>query len=130
MSVTGSNATLRVLLVEDSPRIAERVRDLVETEAGAQVVCVAQDESGAILAARETEADVLILDLQLRIGTGFGVLRALGSARPTTIIMTNYPLPQYRAKAAALGVEYFLDKSVDFGRLPEILAEIERRRRN
>lgn len=128
MSVPSPNATLRVLLVEDSPRIAERVRDLVETEAGAQVVCVVQDEPGAILAARETRADVLILDLQLRIGTGFGVLRALGPTRPTTIVMTNYPWPQYRARAAALGVEYFLDKSVDFGRLPEILAEIDRRR--
>lgn len=115
---------LRVLLVEDSPRIAERLRDLLENEAGAEVVCVVVDEQGAIEAARSLQADVMILDLQLRRGTGFGVLRALGEERPATIIMTNYALPQYRAKALELGVEHFLDKASDFERLPEILAGI------
>jgi DNA-binding NarL/FixJ family response regulator len=119
---------LRVLLVEDSPRIADRMRDLLETEAGAKVVVVADDEASAIKAAREQEVDVMILDLQLRRGTGFGVLAALGSARPATIIMTNYALPQYRTKAEKFGVEYFLDKSVDFERLPAILASIADRR--
>lgn len=120
------DAALRVLLVEDSPRIAERLRDLLETEAGAEVVVVADDEAGAIRAAREEDVDVMILDLQLRRGTGFGVLVALGTARPATIIMTNYALPQYRARAKELGVEHFLDKSVDFERLPAILAAIRR----
>jgi DNA-binding NarL/FixJ family response regulator len=120
--------TMRVLLVEDSPLIAERIRDLLETEAGAEVVLIADNEAGAIRAAREREVDVMILDLQLRGGTGFGVLVALGASRPTTIIMTNYALPQYRAKAEAFGIEYFLDKSVDFDRLPGILATLDERR--
>ena len=115
---------LRVLLVEDSARIAERLRDLLENEAGAEVVSVVTDEKSAIEAARSSRVDVMILDLQLRTGTGFGVLRALGKHRPATIIMTNYALPQYRAKALELGVEHFLDKSSDFERLPEILASI------
>ena len=118
---------LRVLLVEDSPRIAERMRDLLQTEAGAEVVYVATDEADAIRAARDCGVDVMILDLQLQRGTGFGVLKALGAARPTTIIMTNYSLPQYRAQAMLFGIEYFLDKSVDFERLPEILAELAHR---
>jgi two-component system OmpR family response regulator len=115
---------LRVLLVEDSPRIAERVRDLLQMETGAEVVRVVGDEQSAVDAARTCSADVMILDLRLRHGTGFGVLKALGPNRPTTIIMTNYALPQYREKARSLGVEYFLDKSLDFGRLPDILTEI------
>ncbi len=128
MNVTQVHKALRILLVEDSPRIAERMRDILQTEAGAEVVYVATDEEDAIRAATDVDADVMILDLQLRQGTGFGVLEALGTSRPTTIIMTNYTLPQYRAKAIHLGVEYFLDKSVDFEHLPEILAEIGSRR--
>jgi DNA-binding NarL/FixJ family response regulator len=100
----------------------------VEAEAGAEVVHVSQDEPDAIKAAREYDADVMILDLQLRDGTGFGVLQALGDERPTTIIMTNYAQPQYRAKAKALGIEFFLDKSQDFERLAEILVTIDRDR--
>jgi len=128
MSSTHAKTALRVLLVEDSPLIAERVRDLLETEAGATVVHVADDENGAIRAVREHDADVMILDLQLRHGTGFNVLRALGETRPTTIIMTNYAQPQYRARAKEFGVEYFLDKSSDFEKLVGILAEIDGRR--
>ena len=128
MSAAPAKAALRVLLVEDSPLIAERVRDLLETEAGAKVVYVADDESGAVRAVREHNADVMILDLQLRHGTGFNVLRALGESRPTTIIMTNYAQPQYRARAKEFGIEYFLDKSSDFEKLIGILAEIDGRR--
>ncbi len=128
MTVADARTALRVILVEDSPRIAERIRDLVQIEIGAEIVYIAADEQDAIRAARDYDADVMILDLQLRRGTGFGVLLALGAGRPTTIIMTNYALPQYRAKAMNLGVEYFLDKSVDFERLPEIFAEISNQR--
>ena len=128
MSAGSGKAALRVVLVEDSPLIAERVRDLLETEAGAKVVYVADDESAAIRAVREHDADVMILDLQLRRGTGFNVLRALGESRPTTIIMTNYAQPQYRARAKEFGIEYFLDKSSDFEKLVGILAEIDGRR--
>ena len=128
MTIAEASTRLRVILVEDSPRIAERIRDLLQTEVGAEVVLVAADEQGAIRAALAHDVDVMILDLQLRRGTGFGVLQALGAGRPITIIMTSYALPQYRAKAAQLGVEYFLDKAVDFERLPEIFAEISNQR--
>lgn len=128
MTLAKERTPLRVLLVEDSIRIAERICDLVQTEVGAAVVYVAVDEQGAIRAAREYDVDVMILDLQLRKGTGFGVLLALGSARPTTIIMTNFALPYYRVKAMTLGVEYFLDKSVHFEQLLQILEDISSQR--
>lgn len=114
---------LGVLLVEDSPRIAERVRELLQQE-GLRVVATVEDEAGAIRALRDLNVDLLILDLQLKIGTGFGVLEAVKINRPPTIVMTNYALPQYRERARQLGVEHFLNKAMDFERLPEIVAQI------
>lgn len=119
---------LRVLLVEDSSRITELLRELVETEIGAEIVYVAVDEQGAIRAVQDYDADIMVLDLQLRQGTGFGVLRALGSRRPITIIMTSYDLPQYRAAATKLGVEYFLDKTMGLECLPGIFSKISAQR--
>jgi CheY-like chemotaxis protein len=118
-----ASADLGVLLVEDSPRIAERMRELLQQE-GLLVLATVDDEPSAIKALRDLPVDVLILDLQLRTGTGFGVLEALGPQRPPTIVMTNYALPQYRERARKLGVEHFLNKAMDFERLPEIVAEI------
>ena len=93
-------------------------------EEGLRVLATVEDEPSAIQALRELPVDILILDLELKVGTGFGVLEALGTGRPPTIVMTNYALPQYRDRARKLGVEHFLNKAMDFDRLPEIVAGI------
>ncbi len=115
---------MNVLLVEDSERIAARVRDLITDNPEIHIVGTVRDQQSAIEAIRQSVVDVMILDLQLAVGTGFGVLEALGAQRPKTIVMTNYALPQYRELARRHGVEFFLDKSVDFERLPEILEDL------
>jgi two-component system, OmpR family, response regulator len=122
MAEAGSS-DLGVLLVEDSPRIAERLRELLQ-ENGAQVLAIVDNEQSALQALGEMHVDLLILDLQLKVGTGFGVLEALGSQRPPTIVMTNYTLPQYRERARHFGVEHFLNKALDFERLPDIVADM------
>lgn len=121
---------LGVLLVEDSPRIAERVRELLTQEEGVHVLATVDDEQSAIRALGELPVDLLILDLQLKVGTGFGVLEAVGARRPPTIVMTNYALPQYRERAKQYGVEHFLNKAMDFERLTEIVSAIRAARRD
>jgi len=114
---------LCVLLVEDSPRIADRLRELLQ-EQGVRVLATVDNEQAAVRALREMRVDLLILDLQLKVGTGFGVLEALGAQRPPTIVMTNYALPQYVERARHFGVEHFLNKARDFERLPGIVADL------
>jgi DNA-binding NarL/FixJ family response regulator len=87
------------------------------------VAATVDDESSAVRTLREMPIDILILDLQLRAGTGFGVLKTVGESRPPTIVLTNFVLPQYRERARLLGIEYFLNKAQDLERLPQILAE-------
>ena len=115
---------LRVLLVEDSRVLAERLRESLDGLENVEVVDAVADESAAVIAARENSIDVIILDLQLREGTGFGVLQQLGSIRPTVIVFTNYMLPEYQRLARSFGVEHFLNKSVDYERLPQLLLDI------
>ena len=115
---------LKVLLVEDSRVLAERLRESLDTLEDVEVVAAVADESSAVAAARAHRVDVIILDLQLREGTGFGVMQQLGERRPLIIVFTNYMLPEYQRLASALGVEYFLNKSVDYERLPQLIQEI------
>ncbi len=116
--------TLRVLLVEDSRVLAERLRESLDGLENVEVIAAVADETSAVSAAREHAIDVIILDLQLREGTGFGVLQQLGSRRPTIIVFTNYMLPEYQRLARSLGVEHFLNKSMDYERLPQLLLDI------
>lgn len=104
--------------------LAERLRESLDGLANVEVIGAVDDEAAAIDLVRRETVDVIILDLQLKEGTGFGVMRSLGDLRPIVIVFTNYVLPEYQRLASALGVEYFLDKSVDYDRLPQLLQEI------
>ena len=117
---------LRVLVVEDSKRVTERLRELLDEIPSVQTVEAVESELEAVSLVSRAMPDVIILDLHLREGTGFGVLRSIYTARPRPIVvvLTNFALPQYRTQAEALGVEYFLDKSREYDRLPEILSDI------
>jgi two-component system, OmpR family, response regulator len=122
-----SNATdLRVLLVEDSPVICNLVTTIINNVAGLNVVESVDTEADAIGAVQRGNVDVVILDLQLRTGTGFGVLRALRAMakKPAVVVFTNFPLSTYREAALALGATHFLDKSRDYDRLPVLLTEM------
>ncbi|HKX58072.1 MAG TPA: response regulator [Steroidobacteraceae bacterium] len=116
--------TLRVLLVEDSRVLAERLRESLDTLDNVEVVGLVADETAAVAAVREQRPDVIILDLQLKEGTGFGVMQRLGEMRPVIIVFTNYMLPEYQRIASSLGVQHFLNKSIDYERLPQLLQEI------
>jgi DNA-binding NarL/FixJ family response regulator len=115
---------LRVLLVEDSPVLAERLREALGALDHVEVVDAVTDEASAVAAAKSNRIDVIILDLQLKQGTGFGVVQRLGKDRPKIIVFTNYMLPEYQRLADSLGVEYFLNKSRDYERLPQLIQEL------
>jgi two-component system OmpR family response regulator len=116
--------SLRVLLVEDSSLLAARLGELIRRLPNIDLIDTVDNESSALSQIANATPDVLILDLHLREGSGFGVLRSLARGarhRPKIIILTNFGLPEYRREAEAFGVEAFLDKSRDYFRLPSLL---------
>jgi len=118
---------LSVLLVEDSGVLADRLRETVMSVSGVQLIGTVDCEADAVEALQRLPIDVLVLDLHLRQGTGFGVLRSLRQNRMATvvsIVLSNYDLAEYRRAAAALCAEYFLDKLREFERLPTILQQL------
>jgi two-component system, OmpR family, response regulator len=123
-----SSRNLSVLLVEDSRVLAERLRETLLSVPGVQLAGTVDSEADAVAALQRHPVDVLLLDLHLRQGTGFGVLRAIPSDQAkklVVIVLTNYDLAEYRRAAAALGARHFLDKLRDFDRLPSLLQQIE-----
>jgi two-component system, OmpR family, response regulator len=122
-----SARNLSVLLVEDSRVLAERLREALLAVPGVHLAGTVDSEAEAVAALQRQPVDVVLLDLHLRQGTGFGVLRAIPSDRvkkTVVIVLTNYDLAEYRRAAAALGARHFLDKLRDFDRLPTLLQQI------
>jgi DNA-binding NarL/FixJ family response regulator len=114
----------KILIVDDSPLVAARLGEAIEEIRNLKVADTAQREPEAIDILSRGGIDLVILDLHLDWGTGFGVLRSLltlPGPRPRVIVFTSYDLPEYRRQAVALGADYFLDKAQDYERLLDVL---------
>jgi DNA-binding NarL/FixJ family response regulator len=118
----------RILLVEDSKMLVDRLRETLSALEGVEVVGAVDEEAAAVKAISGNHIDAVVLDLQLRKGTGFGVVQRLGQERPEIIVFTNYMLPEYERRARDLGIRHFLNKSADFERLPELVQELEQKK--
>ena len=123
---------LRVFLVEDSAVIRERLTETISSLEHVEVIGHAETEADAIAALQAAACDAVVLDLQLREGHGFNVLKALRSAsarrRVIVLVLSNYATPQYRGRSMEIGADYFFDKSREYDRLCEVLEELVARR--
>lgn len=120
-------APLRIFLIEDSAILRAMLRDMLSELDGVDVVGDADDESGALAELERHGADLAIVDLELRAGSGLGVLSRLNAeperyGRPRAVVLTNHGHSAIRARCAVLGVVRFFDKSFQ---MDELVAFIE-----
>jgi len=102
---------LRVYLTEDSPILRKLLRELL-TGQGMVIAGEADTAARAIDEIATTRPDVAIVDLSLREGDGFEVLRGMAGAQaPVRIVLTNYANADFRIAASEAGADYFFDKA-------------------
>ena len=120
---------MKILLVEDSRILRERLRALIGAIRGAIVVAEADAEADARERIDACRPDVVVLDLRLRAGSGLSVLEYLKASHPDVIVivLTNYGHAEYRAKCLNLGADYFFDKSRDIDAFSGLLGELSAR---
>jgi two-component system LytT family response regulator len=86
-----ADAPLRVLVVDDEPLARKTLRILLAREEGVEVIGEAGDGATAVRAIRESEPDLVFLDVQMPEMDGFAVLRALGPEEaPAVVFVTAY----------------------------------------
>jgi CheY-like chemotaxis protein len=102
---------MRVFLVEDAPLLRERLVALIAS-VGASTVGHAEGAREAIEGILASALDAVVLDLHLKEGNGFDVLRAVRKAAPAIVffVLTNHPHEGYRAGQLPRG----FDKSSEF----------------
>jgi two-component system, OmpR family, response regulator len=107
---------IRVLVVEDSQAILTSLVELIEEDPRCRVAFSTDSEREARDAFARESFDIAIVDLQIREGTGQGVLRYLKTLPhpPLRIVLTNFDRPAVREQCRVLGAEHFFDKSREF----------------
>ncbi|MFI5193450.1 MAG: response regulator [Chitinophagales bacterium] len=113
----------KVLLVDDSPLIVERLMSMLQDLKIQSLFCC-----GTVFEAKQflnhLIPDILVLDINLGDGSGIDLLEMAKIKRPETLVimLTNQSGTYYRKLCKTLGADYFLDKSTDFEMVPEIIS--------
>lgn len=106
---------LKTYIVEDSPVIRESLIATLEELVPVQVVGTAEDESTAVqwLKRPDNHADLVIIDIFLKGGSGLGVIKAAhGMAKHRSlVVLSNYATQDIRRKCKELGADRVFDKS-------------------
>ena len=127
---------LRILLVEDSPLLRSRLESMLSQYAAFKVTGLASAEAEAVQKLETVPYDAIVVDVELRPGSGIGVIRAARSRNPEQgdgnhvwiIVLTNYDLPTVRERCMAAGADHFLDKMREIDQLMPILLQIAGRK--
>lgn len=101
-----------MLLVDDHPVVRTGLRTITEVDAGIVVVGEAGSAAEALLAVRQLQPDVLLLDVRLPDRSGLEVCRELKAARaaPRVLFLTSFADNQLVLAAMQAGGDGYLLK--------------------
>lgn len=113
---------LRVVLIEDSAVLRDLLVGMLGGIDKLEIVGTADSEAEALVLLARVRPDLVIVDLELKSGTGLGILGAIkavperfGSTR--AVVFSNHSHPVVQAKCRVLGAAAFFDKSFQMDQL-------------
>jgi len=105
VTATGTE-TIRVLLVDDHPVVADGVRMMLAAEPGIEVVGIAGSAAGADELIDRERPDVVVCDIEIGADSGFDILRRhrdgrrdVAAARPAFVMFSAFERRSYFQQA-------------------------------
>ena len=119
---------LRVFIADDSAPVADMLTELISEPGKVEVVGVGETEAAAIDSIRAMKPDVVLLDLQLKTGSGTNVIKAVRAiaelASVRLLVTSNHASPQMRAGCLQLGADDYFDKVKEIGELTARITQL------
>ena len=113
MHPMNSTQNIAVFVVDDTPSMRERLRELLDDIDGVEVVGEAGNLVDATAGILRTHPDCVLRPRSPQI---------------EFIVLTNHATDQHRRACLDAGARFFLDKSSEFGSIRAAIAEIDARR--
>jgi DNA-binding NarL/FixJ family response regulator len=115
----------RVLIVDDSKQVRERLISLLSDYPEIRIVGQAGNGKEALDALDDQKPDTVVLDIRLPGRSGIQLLGKIRTAHPeiTIIMLTNYDFEHYRKQCMQMGADYFFNKTLEFEKVVDVLAK-------
>ena len=113
---------MNVFIVEDSEAMRESLRSMLSEFHDVRIAGYAADEAGAVEHINALLPDAVILDLNLRSGSGIAVLKNVKQNHPEikVMVLTNCNDEFYADACKRANADYFFDKSFQFMQVREV----------
>jgi len=117
---------MKILLADDSELILKRLKDIVIDYDQVELTGSYRNGMDALNAIRDTQPDLVILDLKMPDLTGLEVLHEIRKENKTMkfVILTLFSSGFYRQKAMNEGADYFFSKEEDFDKIHLLIEEM------
>lgn len=117
---------ITVLIVDNSPMIVTRLTELLEDVTAITSLKTCGTYGHAVRYFETYQPKIALLDINLPDKSGIELLKYVKFQAPETkvIMLTNQSGDYYREQCLKMGADYFLDKSLDFDRIPFILTSL------
>jgi DNA-binding NarL/FixJ family response regulator len=122
----GKDGQLKVLLIEDCHIVGQKIAKFISENPKVYVLGQARTVGEALKMFNEFNPDAIILDINLPDGNGMDTLIHLKRLKPSlkVVVFSNAANEIYRRKFMEKGSDFFLDKSKDFNKIPEVIGQI------
>ncbi len=119
---------IRVLIADDNKDFAGLLKEYLEKQDDVEVVGLAYNGLEALQGIKDTQPDVIILDIIMPYLDGIGVLERLSQSgvepRPKVVMLTAFGQESITHRVLSLGADYYILKPFDFDILVERLRQL------
>lgn len=111
-SLASDRAKSRVFLVDDHPVVCHGITQLIEREPDLMVCGQRGDGTGVVPAIKASEPDIVVIDLALRRGSGFSLIKDLHALSPQlpVLVLTVSDELLYAERVLRAGAKGYLMK--------------------
>lgn len=116
----------RILIVDTSTAIIQRLKDLVSESASIEAIELSENCSDASEKIKENLPDIVLLDLALPAHSSIEFLREMKKENPqiSVIVLSDAPGKRMKEQCESAGSDYFFDKYNEFEKIPGAIEEI------
>jgi two-component system LytT family response regulator len=119
---------LTAIIVDDEELGRRAIAQQLERHPAVRVVAECSNSKQAMASIAEYDADVVFLDIQMPLGSGFDVVEMIGSAaRPAIVFVTAHD--EYAVRAFDVHAVDYLLKPIDDARFDDALSRVRERLR-